>query len=334
MTGRRAGQLGVSAALPPGLITVEALIERGQDVPRWLVQDMLCPTLNLLAGPAFKGKTWLALHLVKALVEGKPFLGRETFFSADGVAFFGTDPGWRTELGDRCQALGIAGSVLAVDDQAPDWRNASQVRDWSRQVAAAGCGLLVVDNLQGCLRAGESINDDAATRPLLEGLAAACDVGLAVLVVHHMGKPGQFGEPKTFAGSQAIGALPRSKLLLQSNGRRLDVECNASASRSVLDIALDGPTLDLGSEQQKVSRPRTEQRLDPLRQVAERHPERVFSKQADLVKLLIAEPPADRPKWSATSQGEAAVRSYLRNRGLTAARFRGGTTAASLLSLP
>lgn len=164
------------------------------EVIDWAWHDYLAHgTILELVGPPKAGKTTLVLGLLRALVDGDPFLDRPT---AGGPVVVLTEQGptslravlVRTELAER-EDIHL---LLHRDARGHRWRDV--VATAAARCAAVGARVLVVDTLPAFAGlAGESENNAGDALEAMEPLLAAAAGGLAVLVNRHRRKGAQGG---------------------------------------------------------------------------------------------------------------------------------------------
>jgi len=176
-------------------------------------------TLVELDGAAKRaGKTTFVAHLVRAVLDGRPFLERVT--RRTRVVYLSEQP-----VASLRASFAPAGLVDREDLRILTWSEAAG-RPWPEVVGAAiaaceqdGAGLLVVDTLpQWAGLRGESENDAGAALEAIAPLQAAAGRGLAVLVVRHDRKGGgEVGE--SARGSTAFGGAVDVILQLRRGGQ-------------------------------------------------------------------------------------------------------------------
>lgn len=153
----------------------------------YLIDGLLAPTTNVLSGAAKACKTTLALHMVSALLHGRPLLGRSVDGRAHRVYWAGCDAGWRSEIKDAAQVM-LPGSVaerlvIPPDTAEPRRFSADQWSHLAEMLPKTGFTLAVFDNLYG-LMGGRSINLAHEVQPILERLQVLNEAGIAVLLLH------------------------------------------------------------------------------------------------------------------------------------------------------
>jgi hypothetical protein len=169
--------------------------------PEWLWRGYLAPgSLTMLAGHPFKGKSMLVGGLLKAMEEGRAFLGRETR-RATALLVSEED---ETALRARADVLGLlqlkseyvsrGSGVLGLT-----WPEL--VEDASERAIRHDHSLLVIDTFPGLAELeDEQENDAGAIAKRLRPLQEAAGEGLAVLFLHHMNGQGQPRGSKAFRG--------------------------------------------------------------------------------------------------------------------------------------
>lgn len=152
------------------------------------------------------GKSTLVAHLIRAVLDGTPFLGRAT--RQGPVVLLSEQP-----LASLRSTLAPVGLIDRDDLRILVWGEAIGV-PWDEVVQAAvdtctevGAGLLVVDTLpQWAGLRGDSENDAGAALQALEPLQRAAGDGLTILVIRHDRKgSGEVGE--SARGSTAFGGV-------------------------------------------------------------------------------------------------------------------------------
>jgi len=177
----------------------------------WVCEPFVpCGALTVLSGKDKRGKTLLALELVRAVLLGEPFLGRFEVRRGPVVAAFLDDP-----LGitlERLEALGVRRhpDLFLVDPRTADDPR-KVLRELEADALRRRAALAVWDALYLLLPEGrESLNDAARMRPLvltLDALAARAECGF--VVVAHDNKAGA-----DVAGSFVVRAAAKSILRL------------------------------------------------------------------------------------------------------------------------
>jgi hypothetical protein len=177
----------------------------------WTCRELVpAGMLTVVSGRDKRGKTLLALELVRAVLTGQPFLGHFPVRQGPVVAAFLDDPLAVTL--ERLEALGIRHhpDLYLVDPhQATDPR--AVLRALEEEARERRAALAVFDALYHLLPSGrEALNDAATMRPLmlhLDGIAARSGAGL-VVVAHDTKSGGDV------AGSFVVRAAAKAILRL------------------------------------------------------------------------------------------------------------------------
>lgn len=200
----------------------------------WAWRDYLAHgTIVEIIGPPKAGKTTLVFALIRAYVEGLPFLDRQT---VGGPVVVLTEQG-ATSLRAALERTGIAGRsdvhfLLHRDVRAHEWPDV--VETARLRCIAVGARLLVVDTLPAFAGlSGESENNAGDALAAMEPLLAAAGDGMAVLVNRHRRKGGADDIADEGRGSGAFsGAVDVVLSLRRKPGTgRPTVRVLAAASR-------------------------------------------------------------------------------------------------------
>lgn len=221
-----------------------------------LVDGLIHPVFTTITGQPYAGKTWFVLHLVRAVVTGTPFCGREVTGRTHVVAHVPIDPGAADEDSHRASTLDIPEDRLLIVDRCRDtWRSeelaAAQARHWVER----GVTCAIFDNLLGLLPAGADVNSAAHVRPTLDALAAVAEQGIAVVLVHHSAKPGPQGHAaRGPMGSQNISAVTRRTITLTTSGQHVEVDVKSnSGAAERFHLVLRGAECRLPTEEERPS---------------------------------------------------------------------------------
>lgn len=182
--------------MPPLRVLTDLLAEADEETS-YLVQSLWPTGGNVVLSAQFKaGKTVLSHNLVRALVDGSPFLDRFPVRPLDGrVVLLDTELGeptarrWLRDQGTRntdkvthVSLRGAAGALNLLDPQARS--------EWAAKLREAECEVLVLDPAAPALAASglsESKNEDVA-RFLLWWDQLVAEAGVSEsMVIHHMG---------------------------------------------------------------------------------------------------------------------------------------------------
>jgi RecA-family ATPase len=95
--------------------------ELAQGQPGWIVEDFLIEGVTFIGSLAGVGKTWLALALAKAIVNGTKFLGNFNVPKRRSVIYLCPEMGAKA-FRRRCEKLGLVGSdfwCMTIADGSP-----------------------------------------------------------------------------------------------------------------------------------------------------------------------------------------------------------------------
>jgi len=175
---------------------------------QWLVEGLLPKTgLALLGGWAKEGKSTLAIHLCRAVAEGKSFLSRTTLAAPTVYVNYEMPEDYRAEL---MTGGNIPAGAFWADRPEPILRMEG-VRGLIELCTAAipidvhntqTGGLVVIDSFRGAFRV-EDENSTEAGVVLRDLQKVAMETGWLILVIHHFNKT-----KKEFSGSGDFYAAP------------------------------------------------------------------------------------------------------------------------------
>jgi AAA domain len=198
-----------------GFVKVKDLPERPE--PAFLIGTPQYPVLHdvstVLYGRPKAGKSAGALTMAYSLATGEPFMGIFPVREIRNVAYLALDSGqvWETKRRiDKWGESGAFGEVLlsgVKPGTSPD--------EWNRMASrleAMGINFLFIDNLAR-LKGGErrSVRNDEDMDPILQNIDILESRGIAFCLVHHSGKPGEDGQPRSSPlGATTIEAWARN----------------------------------------------------------------------------------------------------------------------------
>jgi hypothetical protein len=253
---------------------VAEILETMDGESPFLVEGLIHAGPTLLSGAPEAGKTYLALSLARAIVEGdKYWLGRRLHNPGGRVVFGVTDP-----VSDKEIARRLADYSLACEDVSVIRLHGGMERnDWDAlawEVRKTDARLFVLDNLLGAMPPGKDVNNSSEVRMVTDGLQQLIDNGTAIIILHHTTKGGM-GQAKTPLGSRHITAWPRATLTINKVSdslRRVTFGGNEAAC-GVLDLeftpeAETGVWFTVTEKQQRPRRDRSEERQAELREIA------------------------------------------------------------------
>lgn len=211
----------------PVLETISAVELQHKDLPpvQFVVDGLLPYGLNILASPSKYGKSWMVLALCLAAGAGKPFLGYST--SPCGCLYLALEDSQR-RLKTRMNKLlnggtPPAGFHYATASHAIGDGLLDELGDFLQR--HPGTGLIVIDTLQK-VRGGSYAGESSYATDYREVGALkrfADDHGVSVLLVHHLRKMRDEGDPfNMISGTTGIMGAADTTLVLTKEKRNAD----------------------------------------------------------------------------------------------------------------
>lgn len=169
-----------------------------QQSANWLIKGLIPRVgVQIVAGPSMSGKSFLALHLLAAICQGREVFGLKVKKAA-GIYFASEDAagvrqrvvGLRSKVGPLGGGFRIVGQAPNLADQDDVGEVRKLVEEQRADLAKAGhrLGVIVVDTLSASIP-GADENASHAMSPVLAALQTlAQDFELLVLLVAHTGK--------------------------------------------------------------------------------------------------------------------------------------------------
>jgi len=203
----------------------------------FLIDDFLVNDLTVLSGAPGAGKSFLAIDMVTALVNGESdYLGFTVRKKLDHVAFGLTDGGkakWelKQRLGDDA-----AKHVTAWRIQQPGAGDKAYWGEITKSLLSDRVDLLVVDNMLGSMGDCADISESVPGTQFIRRMQFIADAGIPVYLLTHTAKAGEGYSPANAPiGARAIGALARGNLILRhdTSGRTLVLNVNWAPSQSI-----------------------------------------------------------------------------------------------------
>lgn len=248
------GTVGSNQLLP--FRTARETAAMAPEAITWLLDGYIPATglIELVGAAKRAGKSTLVAHVVAAILDGKPILGRATTR---------TPVVWLTEQSSSSlrELLVRAGLEDRDDLVVLQWHEA-RAASWETIVAAAeaeceriGARLLVVDTIsQWAGIRGDAENAAGSAGEAMEPLKAAADGGLAVMAVRHERKGGgAVGESgrgsSAFTGSvDVVLRLARQEAPVRPGVRVLSAlsRFDATPDELVIELTDDGDYIALG----------------------------------------------------------------------------------------
>src|SRR5579883_229688 len=212
----------VSAA-PPGVVTVQELLDQPPAQPDWIVHDLLPVGVSLLAGPGRVDKPLLANQLGLDVAAGRPFLGH--FPLSQGRVLYLALAEHALQVRRRARTLLNGASCpegLYVTFQWPPFRQGGLAELEDTIAALEGLRLVIVDPvefvqplradpaLSGGYRTREQRPPEAATGFFLPLNQLALRYRLAILLLHHLPDDWPSNRRDPLAGLSPTGLTPAS----------------------------------------------------------------------------------------------------------------------------
>lgn len=193
---------------PEKTLKVRTAREIGDATPEavpWIVPDYIAEkAITELSAKIKMGKTTLLVHLIAAVLDGKPFLDRPTKQTKVMLLTEQSD----TTLREALEAANLLDRedlyiISFADTIAQKW--ADLAHESTQMALDLGCGLYIVDTLpQFAKLRGESENSSGAALEAMEPLQEGAALGLGVLITRHEKKGiSEIGE--SGRGSSAFG---------------------------------------------------------------------------------------------------------------------------------
>ena len=224
--------------------TYGEILKATSEQPReWLIPDMVSfGSLVQFVGLAKRGgKTTFVWAMVAAAERGLPFLGAP--LPRTGAVILSEEGDH--DLAERIRRFGMDpnhGVVLSrgVLTGVPEWQ--ALVREGTALAVARGHRILVVDTFAfWAALEGSSENDAGTVTQALRPLQEAADQGLAVLLIHHVGKAKDREGGVAARGSSAIAGTVEATIEIRNEGgeshpnrRLLHIESRAVGVRDVV----------------------------------------------------------------------------------------------------
>jgi Bifunctional DNA primase/polymerase, N-terminal/AAA domain len=213
VSAQRNGALGRKTSEPPQVLTdlpfytAAAVSAMTPEVIDWAWRDYLANgTIVEIVGPPKAGKTTFVMGLIRAYVDGLPFLDRPT---AGGPVVVLSEQG-PTSLRAVLARTGLAGRedvhlLMHRDVRGRSWQDV--IATSVARCEAVGARVLLVDTLPAFAGlAGEAENNSGDALAAMEPLLTAAANGLAVIVNRHRRKSSQQGGPAGDVADEGRGS--------------------------------------------------------------------------------------------------------------------------------
>ena len=194
----------------------------------WVIPGLLCDSLTLISGEPKAGKTSLACHIVRALIQNSEILGRLPTKQQSTVAWMGFDLNWDREL--KARLPDVIHQIFLVGPV-----HSSERKEWGdvmQSLKDRGVTLLVIDHLYG-LGAGEELDKQFQVQNVLSPIAFMCrNLGISVLLLTQASRTGS----GRAAHSVAIEGMARSLIRIRGGSgktRTIETLGNNSASENL-----------------------------------------------------------------------------------------------------
>ena len=182
----------------------------------WVIPGLVCDSLTLISGEPKSGKTSLACHIVKSLIQGTDILGIKPNAQNTIVAWMGFDFHWDRELKARLpeiyKQLYFVGPL-----------HSTQVDEWEKlmgDLSEKGVTLLVIDHLYG-LGSTAELDKQAQVQNVLTPIYIICrNYGIAVILLTQASRTGT----GRAAHSVAIEGMARWLIRIKGTGKTRIIE--------------------------------------------------------------------------------------------------------------
>ena len=194
-------------------VTMAELLEGGEEVESWVVDDML-PTggLSLLTAKPKAGKSTLGRCLALAIARGEPWLGRRV---ATGPVLYLALEEKRSAVRSHFKAMGATAddNVVSRFGAAPD----DAMEALSAEVESLRPSLVIVDPLFRMVAINDGNDYAEVTRAMEPLLTLARETGTHVLATHHARKAGGESGDDVLGSSALFGAVDSLLTLRRAN---------------------------------------------------------------------------------------------------------------------
>ncbi len=186
------------------------------DEDEWYLDGLILKgQLTIVGGAPKTSKTILVLAAVKAMLEGQPFLNRQTRTPSKVLLLVSDQPGKQTvKYLDKANlfrhpAISRAETFSFSEEHIDQLLRAANGHEWKDT-------LIVIDSLRSTSR-GSGIDENS---PMIADIiydlqASLCSLGATILIIHHSKKGAEDAGPDALRGSSAIGGAASGVLILQ-----------------------------------------------------------------------------------------------------------------------
>ena len=232
----------------------------------WLIEGLVCDSLTLISGEPKAGKSALAVHLVRSLLNGDEILGKQVLRQVKNIGWMGFDLKWQRELTER--APDLIECLLFVDPI--HYKDCDAWNQLFKDLRESDIDILVIDHLYG-LGAGAELDKQHSAQEALEPIKEIVKrFDIPVLLLTQAGK----SATGRAAHSVALEGFARWMIRISGSGsvkRKLELIGNNGATEKI-DVCLNPNELSMLTkvEREKVSRKREVNLPERARTILER----------------------------------------------------------------
>lgn len=176
--------------------------------PPFVIENVAHDENTIIYGRPEAGKSYLMLTMAESLMTGEPWMGRK-IRERRRVAFWMLDPAQVNQTKRRVGKLGGSLADMLICARKPG----QDEKEWEREaqrLADIGIDFLFIDNLFRLMPRGQSVRNDDAVNGVLENIQVMESKHIAVMLCHHLGKPGEGGStPESPLGSTVVEGWAR-----------------------------------------------------------------------------------------------------------------------------
>jgi hypothetical protein len=185
------------------------------EYPPFIIDGLIHEGPTVMYGRPEAGKTAASLSATAAMMAGTSWLSRKVRESRH-VAFWGLDPMQQREVKRRASHMPVLSKMLF--SATPPGEGEAAWTQHGAELARLGADYVILDNLTRLMPRGKSVRDDDAVGTVLADIDILVNrFGIGVMLIHHAGKPGEDGNPKTTPlGATAIEAWGRHFLRVEA----------------------------------------------------------------------------------------------------------------------
>lgn len=177
----------------PGVVPIWYKQLAGRDIPppSWVVDKMVpAESITIISAPPAQLKTWLALDIAISVALGKEVVGQ--FETKQTNVLIVDEESGAGRLRKRLQMLGVTDETpIAITSCEGFKLSEESVSSTANFCRAYGIGLVVFDSLTRLHNGDENSAKDMSV--VMGDLKRLTQFGIAVIIIHHNRKTGQFG---------------------------------------------------------------------------------------------------------------------------------------------